>query len=165
MRSHRNKLLGLAVVLVVLSAASSPAQTNVHLDSPTKAVFGGERFTFKVDVMGTGNPTLVRHFPGAEPIAALVAIKAKPPFTLMIGPDLEKAIKHPQQSVPCGDTRAKVTFYFALDQKNQRALFINLEPGDGVLLDCQLQGTIAAINLSGQEHTGARPPSSSLQSQ
>ena len=164
MASHRDKLLAI-VFLVLLAAGFCLAQTNVHLDSPTKVTFSGERFSFKVDVMGTGNPTLIRHFEGTAPISALVTIKAKPPIALMVGPELEKAIKDPVRIVPCGETTAKVTFYFALDQKNRRALFINVEPGDGVLLDCQLQGSVKAIDLSEQEHTGAPSHPSSLRSQ
>jgi hypothetical protein len=164
MASHRDKLLAMVFALLLPAAGSCLAQTNVHLDSPTKVTFNGERFAFKVDVMGTGNPTLVRHFAGTVPMSALVTLKAKPPVVLMVDPEIEKTIKDPDHSVPCGETSAKVTFYFALDQKNQRALFINLEPGDGVLLDCQLQGFIQAINLGEQEHTAARPHSSSLPS-
>lgn len=165
MASHRDKLLAIVFTVLLLAAGFCLAQTNVHLDSPTKVTFSGERFSFKVDVMGTGNPTLVRHFEGTAPISALVTLKAKPPVALMVGPELEKAIKDPDHSVPCGETTAKVTFYFALDRKNQRALFINVEPGDGVLLDCQLQGSVKTIDLSEQEHPGAPSHPSSLRSQ
>lgn len=144
---HQCKLGGLAAVIVLLLATFCPGQTNVHVDSPSKVNLNAERFAFKVDVMGTGNPTLVRRFPSADPLAAVVTIKGKPATRLLVGPDLAKSIKDPDQIVPCGETTAKVIFYFALDAKNQRALFINLQPGDGVLLDCQLNGQVEAIHI------------------
>ena len=144
---HRCKLAGSAAVLVLLFAAFCSGQTNVHVDSPSKVNLSAERFAFKVEVMGTGNPTLLRSFPSPDELAAVVTVKGKPAKRFLVGPDLAKSIKDPDQVLPCGETTAKLTFYFALDEKSQRALFVNLEPGDGVLLDCQLSGEVEAIHL------------------
>jgi hypothetical protein len=144
---HRCKVPGFVVVLLFLLASSCFAQTSVHLDAPSKVNLSGERFAFKVNVMGTGNPVVIRSFPAKVPMAAFVTVSAQPAKRFLVGPHVARNVKKPDQVVPCGGTTARVTFYFGLDEKKTRALFINLEPGDGVLLDCQLSGQVEAINL------------------
>jgi hypothetical protein len=147
MWSHRCKVPGFVIVVLFLLASSCFAQTSVHLDAPSKVNLSGERFSFKVDVMGTGNPAVIRSFPFKGPMAAFVSLNVTPARRLLVGPRVAKGVKKPDQVVPCGGTTARVTFYFGLDEKKTRALFINLEPGDEVLLDCQLSGQVEAIKL------------------
>ncbi|MGE5206985.1 MAG: hypothetical protein ACM3PW_15330 [Chlamydiota bacterium] len=97
--------------------------------------------------MGTGNPAAIRSFPSKDPMAAFVSLNLTPPKRLLVCPRVAKDVEKPDQVVPCGSTKARVTFYFGLNEKKTRALFINLEPGDGVLLDCQVSGQLDAINL------------------
>jgi hypothetical protein len=147
MTLHGSKLLGLGFATMLILSSSCMAQDEIHLTPSTKMKLDAERFAFKINVMGTGNPAVIHPFASEDLMAVFVVINGNEPKRFMAGPNVSKTIKEPDQTVPCGDTTANITFYLGLDGKNTRALFINLEPGDGVLLDCEISGQVEAIQL------------------